>query len=195
MPVTLDTLIELPLSKKVALWVGILFLISFLYFYLGYSPRAKALEEKRQTLANLQTELVKVRGLVERLTKFKKEVASMERKLEFFLDQLPSKEEIPILLDGLSRVGRESGLEFLLFKPQDEIRKDFYAEIPIEIKAFGEYHQLGIFFDKVGRLPRIVNITNLSIGEVKEIGEEIKVTASFRAIAFRFLEEGVGEKK
>ena len=62
---------------------------------------------------------------------------------------LPEKEEIPSLLTSISRSGQDVGLEFLLFEPKNEVRKEFYAEIPVAMHVIGGYHDLAIFFDKV----------------------------------------------
>jgi len=74
---------------------------------------------------------------------------------------LPDKKEIPSLLTSISEAGKEAGLEFLLFQPISEINKDFYAEIPVSIKVAGNYHNVGLFFDNVSRLFRIVNIKDI----------------------------------
>ena len=77
---------------------------------------------------------------------------------------LPEKEEIPSLLAGISQVGKDAGLEFSsLSSPSRRTRKDFYAEIPVDISVSGSYHQVAVFMDKVANLPRIVNIRNIKM--------------------------------
>jgi type IV pilus assembly protein PilO len=98
---------------------------------------------------------------------------------------LPEKEEIPSLLTSISRSGQDVGLEFLLFEPKLEVRKDFYAEIPVSIEVNGGYHDLAIFFDKVARLNRIVNIKNISM-ERKKDNQELSTKCT--AVTYKFVE-------
>ena len=109
---------------------------------------------------------------------------------------LPEKKEIPSLLTGISRAGKDVGLEFLLFQPAAEIKdkKKFYAEIPVSIKVKGSFHNIVMFFDKVARLFRVVNITDIKMSG--KGGTRILDT-SCKAITYRFIEPAPkkGKKK
>ena len=98
---------------------------------------------------------------------------------------LPEREEIPSLLTSISRSGQDAGLEFLLFQPKSEVRKEFYAEIPVEMSVKGGYHDLAVFFDKVARLSRIVNIRNISM---KRAGDTLDLNTSCTAVTYKFVE-------
>ena len=103
---------------------------------------------------------------------------------------LPEKKEIPNLLASISSSGQDSGLEFALFEPKPENNKDFYAEIPVAVKVSGSYHNVASFFDKVSRLPRIVNIDNISITAQKQTKKEgLSLSTSCTAITYRFIEK------
>jgi type IV pilus assembly protein PilO len=92
-------------------------------------------------------------------------------------------------LEAISKSGRHSGLEFLLFQPGPEILKGFYAEIPVKIDVIGGYHNLALFFDKVARLSRIVNISDLHVKGAKgSKGAEGDLQTSCVATTFRFVE-------
>ncbi len=103
------------------------------------------------------------------MKRFQDEAAKLREELKVAITQLPTSKEIPSLLSNISQLGKDSGLEFLLFKPVGEINKDFYAEIPVEIRVKGAYNNVAIFFDKVGKLPRIVNISEVSMDNAKEV--------------------------
>ncbi len=105
---------------------------------------------------------------------------------------LPEKSEIPSLLTGISASGHQAGLEFLLFQPKAEEKKGFYAEIPVSIKVKGNYHFIATFFDKVARLFRIVNITDIRMRA--EPGTNT-LNASCTAVTYRFIEAESGKKK
>jgi type IV pilus assembly protein PilO len=109
---------------------------------------------------------------------------------------LPEKKEIPTLLASVSRSGQDAGLEFLLFQPKNENNKDFYAEIPVAIEVTGSYHNVALFFDKVARLSRIVNIDNINLTaqKAKEAGKGLSLKTSCTAITYRFI-ESEGKKK
>jgi len=93
------------------------------------------------------------------------------------------------VLKTVSELGKESGLEFLLFRPGKQVPKDFYAEVPLELGILGRYHDLAIFFDKVGKLSRIVTIEDINFGKAVPSDEGgMELTVSCRAVTFKFAE-------
>ncbi len=110
-----------------------------------------------------------------------------EEQFKLVTRQLPEKEEIPSLLASISQSGKDSGLNFMLFQPKPEINKEFYAEIPVAMKVTGSYHSVATFFEKVSKLSRIVNITNIRITP----DEKSKtLTTSCTAVTYKFIEVG-----
>jgi type IV pilus assembly protein PilO len=105
---------------------------------------------------------------------------------------LPENEEIPSLLASISQSGMDSGLEFFLFQPQNEIKKDFYAEIPVSISVTGRYQEVARFFDKVGNLPRIVNMRNISI-DPNDGGQLLSTKCT--AVTYKFIESSPNKRK
>ena len=98
-----------------------------------------------------------------RIDEYKNQLAEMRNSLGTMLRELPSRTEVPGLLEDISKSGRSSGLEFKLFDPQDEIQHDFYAELPIQITVDGDYHQFGDFVSRISALGRIVTLHDLEI--------------------------------
>jgi type IV pilus assembly protein PilO len=88
-------------------------------------------------------------------------------------------------LTSVSKSGQEVGLEFLLFEPKAESKREFYAEIPVAMSIRGDYHNLATFFDKVARLSRIVNINNITINRGKDIRD---LSTSCTAVTYKFVE-------
>lgn len=185
----LDKIVKLPTTKKIMILIGILFLISGGYYYLFYMSKQKEISELQSKLDQLKSDLIKKQTIARKLVKFKKEVAKLNEDFTIALVQLPNKKEIPTLLSNISKLGRETGLEFLLFKPMPEVKRDFYAEIPVDIKVLGRFHNVAAFFDKVSKLPRIVNITNLNMSNTKTSDGEDSLTISCLATTFKFLEK------
>jgi type IV pilus assembly protein PilO len=79
-------------------------------------------------------------------------------------------------------------LDVLRFKPSSEVAKGFYAEVPVDLKLTGSYHQAGAFFDAVSKMERIVNIQGLTLGGAKDVDGRTALSIDCRAITFRFIE-------
>lgn len=105
------------------------------------------------------------------------------------LRQLPGKTEVPSLLVDISQTGLAAGLEEELFRPDDEQMKDFYAELPIQIRLTGTYHELARFVSDVAELPRIVTLHNVELTQRSDstVGA---LTMDVTAKTYRYLEEG-----
>ncbi len=104
------------------------------------------------------------------------------------LRQLPSRTEVPSLLVDISQTGLAAGLEERLFQPSSEIKKDFYAELPIKIRLQGSYHDLARFVSGIAALPRIVTLHDVLIQPEKNTGEN-DLVLDVTAKTYRYLEE------
>ena len=123
----------------------------------------------------------------------KAEIEALERKLEVALRQLPDSKELPVLLTDITSLGKNAGLDFKAFRPQEELRRDFYAEVPIEIEFVGDFHDVASFFDEVSRLPRIVNIGELDVSISDESAMNTTLLVKGSATTFRFLDDAQHE--
>ena len=171
--------------KLALLAAGIMGLFAGLFAWLVYLPQTKVIEKIEKDLSAKQAQLNVLKTKAAQIDQFKKEMSESEDKFKIAMAKLPDKNEIPALLSGISRFGHEAGMEFLLFEPKGEVYKDFYAEIPVLIKAIGSYHQVGQFFEMVANLPRIVNIRDITISYPKE-GEPL--TTACTAVTYKFVE-------
>ena len=186
----------LTLQQRIAVCVGTYLLLGGGFFYFMYMPRNAAIKELTQNYNRIQTNLTKAREDAKNLEKYQKQYKEAQGKFKIALQLLPDKKEIPRLLDGISRSGRQSGLEFLLFQPAPEVLKEFYAEIPVKIEVVGGYHNIAMFFDKVAKLPRIVNIFNLNVKSGRSTKEGIEpLKASCVATTYQFVEAPKAERK
>lgn len=95
-------------------------------------------------------------------------MVDIEKTFGALLKQLPDRSEMDGLLTDINQSGLGRGLEFELFKPGQEVVADFYAEMPIQIRLLGNYHDVGAFATDVSKLSRIVTLNNLSITPVKK---------------------------
>jgi type IV pilus assembly protein PilO len=99
--------------------------------------------------------------------------------------QLPSKAEMDALLSDINQAGVGRGLRFELFKPGQVVVKDYYAELPIQIKVSGNYHDVASFTSDIANLPRIVTLNNISITRQKDGGLGLDAVAK----TFRYLDQ------
>lgn len=192
--INLDIIMKRPIEQKILILVGVLVFIFLIYLWLGYLPKRKELALQEGELKKQETKLNQLKGIASDLPKFKEEVQKLEERLKEALVKLPNKAEIPSFLLDISNQGKEAGLEFNLFKPKSEVKKGLYAEVPVEVKVKGTYHEIGTFFDRVSKLPRIVNIRDIKLGGAKESGGRWVLESAFEAVIFRFLEEGEVQK-
>jgi type IV pilus assembly protein PilO len=171
-------------------------LIFALIYFLLISPNQVKVAELNSELVKARQEVQEKQTLERRLPEFEREIKTKDLELSLLRRQLPEEKEIPDLIDQVSNIGTQSGLRFLTFKPKQEVERDFYAEVPVELKILGRFHNLVSFFDRISRLPRIVNISNLEIvrRKPKGKGEAVSgtlVEAKCNAITFRFIEARV----
>jgi len=124
------------------------------------------------------------------LEQYKRQLEEMKQSFGEMRRQLPSETEVAGLLVDISQTGLASGLEFELFQPGPENRKDFYAELPIQIRVTGSFHQFGTFASGIAALPRIVTLHNIHITHG---GKDLVMTAL--AKTYRYLSDEEVAKK
>ncbi len=190
MEINLDTILALDRTKKILILAGVLVLLSALYVWLLFLPAHKKVARLDAELSKLLVKKAEQEAIAANLAAFKREYLQLDLSLKQAMAQLPDKKEIPSLLENISNLGRESGLEVALFKPGAQKPRDFYAEVPVDIKLVGTFHNLLTFFFKVGNLPRIVNISDLSVNKAKagSVPSSLLDTAC-KATTYKFLEE------
>jgi type IV pilus assembly protein PilO len=119
---------------------------------------------------------------------YKDQLSDIERSFGALLRQLPGKTEVPNLLVDISQTGLAAGLQEKLFQPGEEIKKDFYAELPIKIELTGSYHQFGQFVSGIAALPRIVTLHDIQIQPATKDSYD-QLTLDLTAKTYRYLDE------
>ena len=179
--------LTMPMRVVIALFLLIVVFMLGYFFILG--PR----HEERSTLSSRRAEL---EILEEKKTKLqsvlriqREDIQKIERQLAGALEKLPNEKEIPQLLLRASSLGREAGLDVTLFRQKPEVFREFYMEVPVEMSTRTDYHQLRRYFFSLGKMPRIVNVSNMVIGNPKVDRNNVAVQASFLITTYRFLSE------
>ncbi|AHI32661.1 MULTISPECIES: type 4a pilus biogenesis protein PilO [Marinobacter] len=131
----------------------------------------KRYEDKAYQVANLEV--------------FKAQMEEMEETFGALVRQLPSETEVPGLLEDITNTALGSGLELQEVKLQGEQRRDFYAELPINIRVTGSYHELATFVSSVASLPRIVTLHDLTITPTGGDGEQLNMQVLARTYRYR----------
>jgi type IV pilus assembly protein PilO len=184
-----ESIQEKSLRTKIAILAGIVIVISGVYWYFVWSPNAVELKAARGKLQRLENKLNEYESIARQLPKFELEFKRLNREFEIASLKLPKEKEIPTLIDGVYSQVSASGLEPINFVPKKEVKKDIYAEIPIQMKVAGSYAQLANFFERISNLPRIVNVRDLSLKRDDKASKEndIVLSADFATVTFRVL--------
>jgi len=189
MDLGIDKIAKLPNKQKIALLILLLLVEVVVLFFLLIQPKYKELKELDGKLSGLQLQVQENRILAARLPILIKEYEQLNRQLEAALTELPNEKEIPGLLTSVTDEGKKAGLDFLVFRPQAEQPKDFYAAVPVDITVSGTFSSVGNFFAAVGNLPRIMNISNVNFSDIKSSGNQTSLKVTCLATTFRFLEK------
>jgi type IV pilus assembly protein PilO len=181
------------------LTVGIL---AGVFGYFFYYPQYIQLDKITGQLKQLDQQLATARAAAAQIGKFRQEMMDAEEDFWRSRNALPDKEEIPLLLTSISQFGHDAGLEFILFEPKPEIVRDFYAEMPVSVTVSGNYHNVGVFFDKISNLHRIVNIKDIKmVPPLKDIktalpaNDPTRLITSCTAVTYKFMETPAATEK
>ena len=132
--------------------------------YPNFNALSKRNAEERAKLEGLQTEIRKGQAIEAKLPEFEKEIENLQTKLNDLLSILPTTPETGELLKWVKNLTDQSNLELLQFNPQALHPVEFYKEFPINMEIQGDYHDLGVFFDRISKYSRIINVSNVVIG-------------------------------
>jgi type IV pilus assembly protein PilO len=165
--------------------VGVLcIIVGYVYFFTSFLPffhhpmQAK-IEALSSEYEKMSADLEKARKTVGNLAKLEAEYNRLHDKWVAAQGLLPKDKEVADLLRKVTRIGSQSGIDFLLFEPQPPVPKEFITENPVNVKVRGEYHQLGIFLSKIANLERIVNVSNLTVKPVDATGAQDRIVRSY----------------
>ena len=155
------------------------------FVWFSYVPTFKQITNLEKELEVLEQKLTVARNKARQLKPLAAAFEEAKANFDIAKRKLPQEKEIPDLLANVTASGQASGLQFIRFQPANEVRKDFYAEIPVEIRVLGTYKNTAMFFYRVAGLSRIVNLKSISISPDKEGGE---VSTSCTAVTYMFVE-------
>jgi|TARA_R110002074_G_scaffold152936_1_gene307446 type IV pilus assembly protein PilO len=174
-----------PLIKLLAIILASLILMG-VWVYSDTLDQLDALSKVEKEELVLKKTFEKKQEKAVNLAAYKQQLSDMQKQFGAMLQQLPNRTQIADLLVDVSQAGLASGLEFSLFQPLGESRKDFYAEKPIRLTVQGTYHEIGEFVSNLAALPRIVTLHNVSLTPNRVKGS---LTMNATAKTYRYLDE------
>ncbi|RJG14833.1 type 4a pilus biogenesis protein PilO [Massilia cavernae] len=157
-----------PLAPRLMLALGVMAAVIVAGYFLYWSAQFEEQEAGAAKEATLRQEYtVKIAEAIN-LEALQEQKRQVDQYVERLQKQLPSKAEMAALLSDINQAGVGRGLQFELFKPGQVVVRDYYAELPIDIKVTGSYHDIGAFAGDMAHLPRIVTLNNMSLTTAKD---------------------------
>lgn len=184
----LSNIANWPLPARMVL-IGLVFVsVLGLGYWFDIKDQGIRLEKAEQQETELRQIFEVKAKKAANLAAYEQQLEEMKASFGAMLRQLPNKTEVAELLVDISQTGLAAGLEFKLFKPQNEVPREFYAELPISIRVKGDYHEFGNFISGVAALPRIVTVHNINMTPDAE-GE---LSMEILAKTYRYMDEEEG---
>jgi type IV pilus assembly protein PilO len=174
-----------PLAPRVLMGLGTMLAVVAAGWYLYWDGQLQELETGEREEARLKEEYKFKLAQAVNLPALRKQKEQVGEYVATLEKQLPSKAEMDALLQDISHAGQGRGLQFELFRPGQVLVKEYYAELPIDIRITGSYHDIGGFTSDIANLPRIVTINNVSLAA----GKDSVLTMEAVAKTFRYLDK------
>lgn len=177
-------------GAKAVILVFLAVLIMAAGYWFLIKDKRQVLEQRERVETELRQEFRDKQQKAANLPAYRQQLAEMEEMLAVMLRQLPSRTEMPDLLNDISQTALGAGIDNELFEPRSEINQDFYAELPIAIRMVGTYHQFGEFVSTVAALPRVIILTirDISLQPVEGAGGRLRMDGTITT--YRYLDDG-----
>jgi type IV pilus assembly protein PilO len=183
------TLNKLPWYGQVGAFVVLAVAGLAAFFYLYATPKQAEMAQRQRKLDALQADIQKGHVIERRLPQFRAEVAQLEARLDTLKNVLPEEKDMADLLRRLQMLAVRSNLTIRHFKPSPTmVVKELHAEVPIALEFDGSYNNLGLFFDRVSKFPRLIHLDNVDIKAKDKQESESTIGASLTATTFILLE-------
>lgn len=189
-------IIKIPKTYKLIFCLFFNVLIFAALFYYFVMPQLETKRLLNEEHAKLKQELDNMVAIKNNMDKFRKEYAQLQELLQQMLKQLPETKDIPNLLRNVSNVGTETRLKITYFEPKPVQNKEFYAELPFNIRFSGPFHHVGYFFDGIRKLERIINVTSFSISpDPKKVAGKLNLIGDCTAKTYVYLKQQPKKEK
>jgi type IV pilus assembly protein PilO len=171
------------------LFAVLIFALAFFFYFKPQNVKLKALTAER---TKVEQEVQNLKQKKRELDKIEADIAAMTAKLKTLEVNIPQRKETADILRQIQALAYDARLDVLRFAPGTEVNKEFYAEWPIPIQVSGNYHNLGLFFDKLSKFARVFTIENFSIKALGRQTDLNTVSANWTAKTYFFAETPAG---
>src|SRR5215217_4066334 len=188
------TLTKLPWYAQVGAFVALAVVGCGIFYYYYEQPVRVDIDSRQTQLQALRADITKGLTTAKKLPEFRQEVTDLESRLANLKAILPEEKDAADLLNRMQTVAAQSNMTIKGFKPAVTVTKQLHAEWPIALELEGTYHNLAIFFDRVGKFTRIVNISGLDVKGREKSDSSATITATCVATTFVLLEKPTAAK-
>jgi len=169
---------------RILILVGSMLLLGGAFVFFSFVPKDEEISRLRTEIKGLEQKINRAKIRENSLVAFEKEQAEVKAQFQEALRLLPNEREIASLLRNITQLGSDSNLLSRSFSPKPEVDQGFYVEIPVSMTFSGNYHDVAVFFGKVGLMERIVNIVNVSMIPAEDYSTTLTTTCE--AVTYRF---------
>jgi type IV pilus assembly protein PilO len=187
-----NALTRLPVAGQLGVAIGAGLAIGAAFYFFMYEAKLEERTTRQNELNKLRETIRALEITVAKLPEFEREVRALEEKLEVLKRFLPAEKETPALMKQVHSLAMNSTLTIAKFSFKSPVSKDFYQEHPVDVEVNGSYHNLAIFFDKIGRLPRLVNANDIKIKAIAQQRLSQTINATFVAVTYTYQETPPG---
>ena len=181
----LDPLANLPKTQKIVIGVVGLVIVGALGYFFVLSPKTLERDGLVQQNEALRAEVIKARADEANLRDFRAQVAALRRRIDAAKERMPSEKEMPRLYRALTDMATQSGLNMALFQPKAPIEGPGFSEVPITVTAEAGFHQLGAFFDRVGKLGRLVSLNDFRLSGINQPTGSLRAEMTMATYIYR----------
>lgn len=185
----LERFYKLPRSQRFLSFGAGYVLLALAAFFSLISPTVDSISIAQAKNVELRQQKEEAQKRAANKPDYEAKLLELNLQLKKALRELPEDREIPGLLSEIDTLARKAGLEVRKFQPLPEVMNEYYAEVPVQIVMDGGYHEVGVFFDKVSKMNRIVSVADIVLGEAKVSGTETVLTVSGKVVTYRFLSD------
>lgn len=188
----LEQFSKVPLQQKLGALVLFVLAVGGITYLYWISDKLDVMEMNAGTIESQQAELVKLQQQAQHRTQFMREVERLRQRLREAEEQLPKQAEVEKLLRDVAYEAQQSGLQLNRFELQSEASQGDFSAVPVKMKVRGSYHEIAVFLDRLSKMPRIVNVTDLKMAAPKVENKKIVLDSEYLATTYRFLEQPSG---
>jgi len=190
----IERIAKVSLGAKLGVVFGALVLVTALNYFVFSLPFGASItdveakiKKSRADQVKLDAEYSEKTAIANNLNQFRREKEMLEQKLAEALSELPEEKDIDGLLQLFQDRAQKAGLEIATIEPQAQANEQFYARIPIPMSVVGNFHEIATFLDAIGRLRRIVNVSDIVLDKATEVNGKLVVNGKFLATTFMFV--------